>query len=609
MRSGPTPAQLSEIAKKLRIHSLVSTSKAGSGHPTTCLSVAEIMACLFFGEMHYDVKNPNNPGNDELILSKGHAAPILWACYAEAGIIPVESLNTLRDIHSRLEGHPTARMPWIKVSTGSLGQGLSAGVGMALSQRLLDSPAQTYVVLGDGELAEGMIWEAANMAHDQKLANICAIVDCNRLGQSGPTMHQHNTERYKQKFEAFGWYALVIDGHDTAAIIDALEECRMQDVPCAIIARTFKGKGVSFLENKDGWHGKTLSARELESALKELGPMPDISSSSFIKQAYKVQLKKAPKPPAIPLKRYSDGLPVATRAAYGHALLEAGRVDDRIVAIDGDVQNSTGAEDFFNTFKKRSFQSFIAEQNMAGISLGLAAKGYIPFAATFAAFWTRAHDVFRMAQYSGSNAKFVGSHVGVSIGEDGPSQMGLEDIAMFRSIPSCIVLYPCDGVSTQRCVHEMINHKGLCYLRTTRPKTPLIYEDDETFPIGGSKVLKQSKKDSATIIAAGITVHNSLAAYESLEKEGIFVRIIDAYSVQPLDSKTILKAAKETKNIIVVEDHYPAGGLGEAVSSLGIPITHLCIKDLPRSGKSEELMEMYGISANQIVKKVKELLK
>jgi len=593
---------LSKIAKRLRIHSLKMTSKAGSGHPTTCLSIAELMSCLFFDEMKYNIKDAHNWANDEFVLSEGHAAPILWACYAEAGIISQKRLMDLRKIDSVLEGHPTPRMPWVKVATGSLGQGLSVGVGMALAMRLGKSPGKVFVMVGDGESAEGNIWEAANAAANLKLKNICAIVNVNRLGQSGETMHGHDLYAYVRKFRAFGWEAVEIDGHDVERILLALEKARKSKKPFAIIARTIKGKGVSFLENKNGWHGKVLDEEKLKKALNELGEMPEAHSDKYVKS--RKSKKKFKLKNKFNFKKTLYNKKVATRDAYGKALLKLGKVNNAIIAIDGDVRNSTKAEDFFEKFEKRSFKSYIAEQNAVGMSAGMSAKGYLPFFATFAAFLTRAHDQIRMASYSFLNMKFCGSHAGVSIGEDGPSQMGLEDLAMFRPIPNCIIFYPCDPYQTEELVKIMAVYKGFSYLRTTRPKTPIIYKTTERFKIGGSKVLKWSKKDEATVVGAGVTVHEALKAYEELKKEGIMIRVVDAYSVKPIDSATMKKAAKETRKMIVVEDHYE-GGLGDAVADVIGPVKRLFVNDYPRSGKPEKLMSKYGIDYKAIMKEVK----
>jgi transketolase len=601
--------QLRKIATRLRIHSLRMTTAAGSGHPTTCLSAADIAACLFFREMRWNTGNPHDPASDEFVLSKGHAAPLLWAVYAEAGVIPLASLLGLRKIASDLEGHPTPRMPWIKAATGSLGQGLSVGVGMALAQRLDKSPARTFVLLGDGECAEGQVWEAAAAAAHWKLKNLCAVVDVNRLGQSDPTMHQHDLAALKRKFAAFGWDAITVDGHKIDKLLAAFSQIGKKGQPTVVLAKTLKGKGVSFIEDRNGWHGRPLKADELARALEETGCLPDIDSKRFVRKPKPFRMKRPAATVDFPRTAYTEK--TATRLAYGNALLSLGRVDASVVAVDGDVKNSTYADKFFDAFPGRAFQSFIAEQNMIGVGMGLAAKGYIPFMATFAAFLTRAHDQIRMAGYSLSNIKICGSHVGVSIGEDGPSQMGLEDLAMFRPIPGCVVLYPSDAVSSEACVASAAAHKGMCYIRTSRPATPILYPAGEVFPVGGSKVLRKGKKDAVTVIAAGITVHEALKACDILKEEGLGLRVVDAYSVAPLDFAGILREVAETGGrAVVVEDHYAAGGLGEAVAEAlagKAALTHLCIRELPRSGKPDELLERFGISAAHIVRAAKEL--
>jgi transketolase len=602
---------LQRIATRLRIHSLQMTTQAGSGHPTTCLSMAELAACLFFDEMRYDVHDEAHWGNDEFVLSKGHAAPILWAAYAEAGIVDPSELPTLRRFSSDLEGHPTPRMKWVKAATGSLGQGLSVGVGMALAQRLGRSPGRTFVMMGDGECAEGSVWEAANAAGHFRLKNLVAVVDINRLGQSEPTMLGHDIRAYERRFRAFGWETYRVDGHDVKKILAALHTIRSSGGPAVILAKTIKGKGVSFIEDRNGWHGKPLKPEELEKALAEIGPLPEVDAKRCIRAPRKAER------PALKVgtswERTATAAPTATRLAYGIALEKLGRVNDNVVALDGDVKNSTYADKFFESFPERSFQGYIAEQNLVGMGIGMAAKGYMPFIATFAAFLSRAHDQIRMAAYSQSNIKLCGSHVGVSIGEDGPSQMGLEDLAIFRPIPGCAVLYPCDAPSTEACVETMAGHQGMVYLRTTRPATPALYSKGEAFPVGGSKVVAQGEGDAVTVVAAGITVFEALKAAAELKKEGIGLRVIDAYSVQPIDGEGIRREVAGTSGrAIVVEDHYPGGGLGEAVASAlagGARLVHLCVRELPRSGKPEELMEAAGISAAAIARAARGLVR
>ncbi len=587
------------MAQKLRREVLEMTTAAGSGHPTSCLSCAEIMSCLFFSELKK---------GDEFILSKGHAAPILWACLAEAGFLKKEELMNLRKLSSILEGHPTPLAPGVKIATGSLGQGLSAGIGMAFAMKLEKREDRVYVLLGDGECVEGSVWEAANAASFYKLGNLCVVVDINRLGQSRETMHGYDVEAYRKKFEAFGWAVREIDGHHVHNLLDAFEEARKSRLPFVILAKTVKGKGVSFLENKEGWHGKALSKEELAKALQEIG-----SRDVILKSGFEPLIGKHHDIADIEVTPYQLGAMVSTREAFGKALVYLGRKNKSVVVLDGDVKNSTRTEDFFAMFPERSFDCFIAEQNMVGMALGFSALGYAPFVATFSAFLTRAHDFIRMALYSRANIKFVGSHAGVSVGEDGPSQMGLEDLSMFLSIPNSLVLYPCDAVSTNYLVREMAKHRGISYLRTTRGKTPVIYNKDEKFPIGGLKALRKSGKDKVMIVAAGITVHEALKAYDTLLKKNIPIRIIDLYSVQPVDAQALLKNALECKNnVIVVEDHY-FGGMGSVVSKIFLEsggeytYRHLFIKEIPRSGKPEELLQKYGIDAEAIVGEVRKM--
>ncbi len=605
---------LRNIAAQLRIDSVRSTSEAGSGHPTSCLSAADVVAALFFSEMRFDPKDPQNPDNDRFILSKGHAAPLLYAAWAEAGLFPREELLKLRRIDSDLEGHPTPRLPFVDVATGSLGQGICAAVGIALNARRIGSDYRTYAVLGDGESAEGSVWEAAELGQLQKLDNLCAIVDVNGLGQSRATALDHHMEEYARRWNAFGWHAIDIDGHDMEAILKAFEEARRtKGTPSVILARTEKGKGVSFIQGKEGWHGKALKkGDEMDRAIAELQKQlvpnapkpeirrPDARSRRFSEPDY----SRVPAPP------YKKGDAVATREAWGTALAAIGGVDERIVALDADVGNSTFSERFEKQHPDRFYECYIAEQGMVGASMGLAARGAIPFASTFACFLSRAADFIRMAGISFVNVKLTGSHAGVSIGEDGPSQMALEDLAIMRAVPDCVVLYPSDGVSTERLVTLMARHKGMVYMRTSRPKTPVTYDAGEEFRIGGSKVLRQSGDDAATVIGAGVTVFETLEAYDLLRKEGIAIRVIDLYSVQPVDRDTLLAAARATHGVVItVEDHYAAGGIGDAVSEAvapaGVGVTRLAVREIPRSGQPDELLDRYGISARHIVEAVK----
>ena len=609
---------LKQKATNLRIHSIISTSEAGSGHPTTCLSAADIVSALFFHAMRYDTADAQNPNNDRFILSKGHAAPLLYAAYAEAGIIPTEKLRTLRQIDSILEGHPTPRFEWTEVATGSLGQGLSLGLGMALNGKYLDaSDYRVYVLLGDGETAEGGVWEAAALASHYELNNLIGIVDVNALGQSQRTMYAFDVDTYCQRFEAFGWQAIGIDGHDFDEILPALEQAKAStEKPTMIVARTFKGKGVSFLENADNWHGKALAeGEELDKALSELGPLSQDEVTSPLQiespSATVVNGDRSAVTECEP-PDYPPDEEIATRSGYGVGLAKLGGANPYVVALDGDTKNSTYAEQFMELYPNRYFEMFIAEQNLVGAGIGLAKRGKIPFVSTFAAFLSRAYDQIRMSAISQANIKYAGSHCGVSIGEDGPSQMGLEDIAMFRAISGAVVLYPSDAIAAERLVAEAAAHEGIVYLRTSRPKTPLLYDAAESFPIGGCKVVRKSDADKVTVVAAGVALHEALKAHEILAQEGIAIRVIDLYSIKPIDAEALQTAASETNNtLITVEDHYPEGGLGDAVldavATKGIYVHKLAVTGMPRSGKPEELLEYHGINSDAIVEKVKSL--
>ena len=607
-------AALQDVATQLRIDSVASTSHAGSGHPTTCLSAADIMAVLFFSEMRFDPKDPQNPDNDRFVLSKGHAAPILYAAWAEAGLFPREQLMDLRTFDSDLEGHPTPRLNFVDVATGSLGQGICAAVGIALNARRIGSAYRTYALLGDGEIAEGSVWEAADAASHYKLDNLCAIVDANALGQSQATEFGHDLNRIAARWSAFGWKAIVIDGHDIADIQKGLDTARATGgQPTVLVARTIKGKGLAAIEGKDGWHGKALKAGdETDKAIKELegqftrtDPKPAIAGPRG-----KSTPQAAPDYGQLPAPGYKKGDLVATREAWGTALAAVGKIDPRIVGLDADVKNSTFSDRFEKVAGDRFFEMFIAEQVMVGAAMGFAARGAVPFPSTFACFLYRAADFIRMAGISTLNMKLTGSHAGVSIGEDGPSQMALEDLAMMRAIPNAVVLYPCDAVSTERLVAEMAQHQGIAYMRTSRPKTPVTYDPNDRFPIGGSKVLRQSAADTAMVVGAGITVFEALKAYDTLKAEGIAIRVVDAYSVQPIDAATLREGAKAVKGrVITVEDHYSAGGLGDAVAEAlaadGVTVERLAVRDIPRSGQPDELVDKFGISARHIVEAVK----
>ena len=612
-------AALKNIATQLRIDSVKSTSEAGSGHPTTCCSAAEIVSTLFFGEMRFDPQHPQSDQNDRFVLSKGHAAPILYAAWAEAGLFPRSELLKLREYTSDLEGHPTPRLNFVDLATGSLGQGLAAAVGIALNARRIGLPARTYVVMGDGESAEGSVWEAAQMGEFFKVDTICAVTDVNRLGQSRATQLGHDLEQLAARWRAFGWHAIIVDGHDVDALLAAYKEARAtKGKPTMIVARTLKGKGISFAEDKEGWHGKAFKkGEELDKALAELesqyikdaGPRGPIPMPE--KKGSEPDLKPTA-PGEMPAPAYRLGELVATREAYGTALAKLGALDPRVVALDADVGNSTFSDRFEKQFPDRFYQAFIAEQGMMGAAMGLASRGAIAFPSTFACFLSRAYDFARMANISMLNVKMAGSHAGVSIGEDGPSQMALEDLAMMRAIGGCAVLYPSDAVSTERLLALMAYHHGPAYMRTSRPKTPVIYEASTPFRIGGSHVVRSSADDKVTIVGAGITLFEALGAYDTLQKQGIAARVIDLYSLQPIDTETLQKASRETGWIVTVEDHYPAGGIGEAVMSAVAPIGgkvhQIAVRELPRSGRPEELVDKFGLSASHIVDAVKALL-
>jgi transketolase len=606
---------LKNIATQLRIDSVKATSEAGSGHPTSCCSAAEIVATLFFSEMRFDPTNPQAEHNDRFILSKGHAAPVLYAAWAEVGFLKRDDLLKLRTLHSDLEGHPTPRLPFVDVATGSLGQGVCAAVGIALNARRIGSDYRTYVLLGDGESAEGSVYEAAEMGSHYALDNLCAITDMNALGQSRHTQLGHDGEALAARWEAFGWHAIVIDGHDIDAILKAFANARaVKGRPTMIVAKTIKGKGISFVEGKDNWHGKAFKkGEEMDRAIKELEAefvkAPEPGSIQRPERAGSAPDLHPKAPGPLPAPEYKVGDSVATREAYGTALAKLGSVDPRIVVLDADVGNSTFSERFEHKFPDRFYEAFIAEQIMVGASMGLASRGAIPFPSTFAVFLSRAADFLRMAGISHLNVKFAGSHVGVSIGEDGPSQMGLEDLAMARAVPDCTVFYPSDGVSTERLIAVAAYHDGPAYIRTSRPKTPVIYSNDELFTVGGSKTLRSSATDKATVVAAGVTLFEALKAYDTLKASGINIRVIDLYSLQPVDETTLVKAGAETGVIVTVEDHYPAGGIGDAVAgaveSVPVPVVRLAVREIPRSGKPEELLDRYGISASHIVDAVR----
>lgn len=615
-KHSPSPdlaRQLPAIARLIRYYILLATTRAGSGHPTSALSATDLMTGLLFGgTFRYDVNEPRHPNNDRLIFSKGHASPLFYALWAAAGQLEEDDLLSYRQFGSALEGHPTPAFEFVEAATGSLGQGLSIGVGMALNAKYLDKlPYRTYVLVGDSELAEGSQWEAMEIASHYGLDNLVGILDVNRLGQRGATMLGHDLEAYRKRISAFGWETIPVDGHSFPEIVSAYERAReISGRPTMIIAKTIKGKGVREVENREDWHGKALNEEQCARALLELGEV-DKSVRGTIATPGGEWKPERPEPQNAAPFDYDPSKEVATRAAYGNALRRLYPQFPQIVSLDGEVSNSTKAEELKQEHAERFFEMYIAEQNMVGVALGLAQRAKIPFVSTFAAFLTRAFDQIRMCQYSGGNIKFVGSHAGVSIGEDGPSQMGLEDIAMFRTLLDSVVLHPCDAMATEKLVEEAARHVGIVYLRTLRQKTPIIYAPDETFPIGGCKVLRQSDEDVATVIAAGTTVFEALEAHERLRRKGVTIRVIDAYCIKPLDRETLKKAARQTKLLVTVEDHFAAGGLGEAVLSAlaekPVPIGVLAVRRRPRSGKGDELREYEEISADAIVAKIKQM--
>lgn len=604
--------KLKELARLIRYYILVSTTEAGSGHPTSSLSAADLMTCLLFGGVfRFDIAHPRHPNNDRLIFSKGHASPLFYSQWAAAGVLSYEELMSLRKFGSILEGHPTPAFNFVEAATGSLGQGLSIGVGIALNAKYIDKlPYNTFVLLGDSEMAEGSQWEAIQIAAHYKLDNLIGILDVNRLGQRGETMYGHDIAAYERRISSFGWETIAIDGHSNTEILSAYKKALSNVTPTMIIARTTKGKGVSFLEDKNGWHGKPVTKDELPKALEEIGEVDRSIRGEIPRPEDLMPEKKLSE--AIKEISYAHDKPVATRKAYGNALKRIFPAFPDIVVLDAEVSNSTYSEIFRDEYPDRFFEMYIAEQNMTGAALGLSSMGKIPFVSTFAAFLTRAYDQIRMSQYSMANIKFCGSHAGVSIGEDGASQMGLEDLAMFRAILDSVVLYPSDAVSTERLIEEMAKHKGISYIRTTRKETPIIYNSDEEFIIGGSKVLTESKEDVFTVAGAGITLHEALQAYEALKKENIYIRVIDLYSIKPIDAVTLKKASKDTRAIITVEDHFAEGGIGEAVRSAlagrTVPVYSLAVRKMPGSGKPQELLDYEEISAKAIVAKVKSLM-
>ncbi len=611
-------ALAAELGQQLRVDSVRSSTSAGSGHPTSSMSAADLMAVLVGRHLRYDWDDPDHPGNDHLIFSKGHASPLLYSVYKAVGVVSDEELMTgYRRFGSRLEGHPTPILPWVDVATGSLGQGLPDGVGVALAGKYVDeSPFRVWVLCGDSEMAEGSMWEALDKASHYKLANLIAIVDVNRLGQRGPTDLSWDMEAYRRRVTAFGARALVIDGHDVAAIDQALAEAGEAggDQPTVILARTLKGRGFSEVEDREDWHGKPLPPEMAERAVIELGgernllvrgPLPAEATPRRVANGH-VEVK---------LPAYDRGQKVATRKAYGDALAALGARHD-IVAMDGEVSNSTYANEFAKAYPERYFEMYIAEQQMVAAAVGFGVRGYRPFASTFAAFFSRAYDFIRMAAISQANICLSGSHAGVEIGADGPSQMALEDLAMLRAVHGSTVLYPSDATSAAALVQAMADLDGVSYMRTTRGAYPVLYDTGESFPVGGAKVLRSSGEDQVTLVGAGVTLHECLAAADQLEQEGISTRVIDLYSVKPVDTATLAEAVTATGGrLVLAEDHHPEGGLGsavlDAVTGAGrteLAVTHLAVREMPGSGTPAELLDSAGISASHIAAAARSLL-
>jgi len=610
---------LREKATLLRIDSVQSTTEAGSGHPTSCASAAEIVSVLFFAVMRFDPQKPKSLDNDVFVLSKGHAAPLLYAAWAEAGAFPREKLLSLRKFDSDLEGHPTPRLPFVGVATGSLGQGLSAATGMAFDAKVLRrSEQRVYVLMGDGESAEGSVWEAAQWAAFHKLNNLCATIDINRLGQSEPTMLQHDLETYRRRWEAFGWQALPVDGHDMAALLAAYRlASETTDRPTVVLARTLKGKGLGPIENAEHWHGKALDRERAEKVVADLRSHlsgADADWKPNLPNKHVTVVNRAPRLPDGQPPYQIGGKEVATRRGFGDGLAALAGIDDRIVVLDGDVKNSTYTEEFEKAAPGRFLQCYIAEQNMTGMAMGLAARDRVPFVATFACFLTRACDFIRMAAISNLNVKFVGTHAGVSIGEDGPSQMGLEDLAMTCAEPNFTVLYPSDATSAWRATSLIAAHSGPCYLRAGRPNSPILYGPEERFAIGECKVLRQSPQDRALIVAAGITVAEALRAHDALHEAGVPVRVIDLFSIQPVDREGLIRAARGAGGVVItVEDHYEHGGIGDvvfgALARERVRGSKLAVRQIPRSGKPSELLARFGIDHQGIVSAVEAALR
>ncbi len=609
----PALEEVGELAQQLRVDSVRCSTAAGSGHPTSSMSAADVMAVLLARHLRCDWQRPDDPANDHLIFSKGHASPLLYSMFKAAGVVSDDELvNGYRRFGSPLQGHPTPVLPWVDVATGSLGQGLPDGVGVALAGRYLDGlPYRVWVLCGDSEMAEGSMWEAFDKAAYYRLDNLTAIVDVNRLGQRGPTELGWDLGAYARRVEAFGCRAIPIDGHDLGEIDKALTQAAGAGRPAVILARTRKGRGFSEVEDREGWHGRPLPAEMAERAIVELGGERHLTVRGLLPEGGSLRARPNGE---VTLPRYELGAKVATRKAFGESLAAVGARSD-VVALDGEVDNSTHAEDFGKAYPERYFEMFIAEQQLIAAAVGMSVRGYVPFAATFAAFFTRAYDFIRMSAISAANIRLCGSHAGVEIGADGPSQMALEDLAMMRAVHGSTVLYPSDATSTAYLVREMAERTGVVYMRTTRGAYPVLYGPDETFPVGGAKVVRSSPDDQVTLAGAGVTLHNCLAAADQLGQDGIRARVLDLYSVKPIDTQTLVTAANATRSrVVVVEDHYPAGGIGsavlEALSDADHParIAHLAVQGLPGSGTPAELMEAAGISAARVAQAARELL-
>ncbi|QOV34369.1 transketolase [Streptomyces ferrugineus] len=599
-------AELTELAQQLRVDSVRASAAAGSGHPTSSMSAADLMAVLLARHLRYDFERPAHPGNDRFVLSKGHATPLLYSAYKAVGAIDDGELLTFRKVGSRLEGHPTPRrVPWVETASGSLGQGLPIGVGIALAGKRLERTGyRVWVLCGDSELAEGSVWEAAEHAAYEHLDNLTAIVDVNRLGQRGPTRHGHDLDAYARRFQAFGWHTVEVDGHDVDAVDRAYGEAESTTgQPTVVLARTLKGKGVESVQDREGLHGKPLP--DADEAIAELGGPRDVRVR--VHEPPATRMLHAVRAGQFELPRWEKGGDdVATRDAYGKALAALGTGRGDVVALDGEVSDSTRAEFFAKEHPERFFECYIAEQQMVAAAVGLATRGWVPYASTFAAFLTRAHDFVRMASVSGVGVNLVGSHAGVAIGQDGPSQMGLEDLAMMRAVHGSTVLYPCDANQTARLVAAMAGLDGIRYLRTSRGAGPVIYGPDEEFPVGGCKVLRAGDRDRLTVVAAGVTVHEALAAADALDREGIQVRVIDLYSVKPVDRETLRRAAEDTGCLLTVEDHHEEGGIGDAVIDAfldGRPtprLVRLAVRMMPGSASPDEQLHAAGIDAMSI---------